>query len=311
MPATSLSIVIPSFNAAATLPRAILSCVDWVDAAKIFVVLDGPDAESQEAARCVEGVQVIALDQRSGAPACRNAGLARVTTDYVMFLDADDYIVGSFLLDAQRVAQAQAADLVLGRFAFEWPSGRREFREPLDEYGIGDNAVILRRWLLNRYTPPCAVVWNADFVRSLGAWDEALAKNQDGDIIYRALMAGARVAFGERGAGVYVQSDNPGRITRQQSPRALSSQLMVLDRIRSRLDTLPGEVAEPLALAYYGVARHAYTAQVDDLAETAERSARELGLSGEPGELHHTLLASALGLRGKQRLTQKVRSALS
>lgn len=303
----SLSVVIPSYKSAATLPRAIRSCLPWIAARNIHVVLDGPDEALEKAASAFEGVCVTVRAERSGAPACRNAGLARVTSDYTMFLDADDYVEGPMLRDAPRVGRNASADLVIGRFHFEGPSGARQRHDPRVEYGVTDNFAILERWLLKRYTPPCAVVWRTDFVRALGGWDETLAKNQDGDLIHRALLADAAVAFSQEGAGVYVQSDDPGRITKQQTPRALASQIRALDKIRFAPRALPDDIVAALALAYYDIARHAYTARIEDLGEKAERTARDLGLNGQPGALVHTVLASMFGLRGKQRLTHQLR----
>lgn len=307
----SVSVVIPAYRAAATVTRAVRSCLASVDPRDVVVVLDGPDAELEAASRSCPGVQVIVRPERTGAPACRNAGLALARTDHVMFLDADDYVEGPLFEDALRVAREAQADLVLGAFAFEWPTGAREARRPADLYGAPDNDVILARWLATRYTPPCAVVWRAAFVRALGGWDEGLAKNQDGDIVYRALMAHARVAFGNEGVGVYVQGDDPGRITNQQTPRAIESQFTVLEKIRMRLPVLSNEVGPALAFAYYTLARHAYTAHHDALGRRAELIARDLGLRGEPGDFTHTMLASMLGLRGKQHLTHLLRNALS
>lgn len=306
-----LSVIIPSYNAAATVQRAIVSCLASLPASNVFVVLDGADAALEAAARGVEGVRVIARPERSGAPACRNAGLELVKTSYVMFLDADDYIEGPLLDDAQRIARKARADLVLGRFAFEYPSGERVTRDPRETYAGADNDGIMKRWLLHDYTPPCAVVWRADFVRQLGGWDETLAKNQDGDLIYRALMAQANVVLGGEGAGVYVQSPSPQRITNQRTASTLASEFAVLEKLRAALPRLAEDIGPALASAYYDLARHAYTARQEALGETAERTARELGVEGEPGALAHTVLASVLGLRAKQRLAHMVRSALA
>lgn len=306
-----LSVVIPAYRAAATLPRTLRSCLASVAAQDVHVALDGPDSALEAAARGAGEVGVAILPPRSGAPACRNAGLRAARREHVMFLDADDYVEGDFLADAVGVARASGADLVLGRFAFETPDGKRLLRDPRDVYGAPDAAAILEHWLRKRYTPPCAVVWRADFVRALGGWDETLAKNQDGDLIYRALLAGARVAFAREGLGVYVQSDDPGRITRQQTPAALASQLAVLDKLRAERRRFARSAVEALALAYYDIARHAYTAGEEETGRRAETRARDLGLRGEPGALPHAALAWLLGLRRKQRFTRGLRLALA
>lgn len=310
--ACDISIVIPAFRAAATLRRTVESCLPHVPPRNVVVVLDGPDAELEQAAlSCSPGVRVFMQPQSRGAPACRNLGLALTETPYVMFLDADDYIEGALLPAACRQARAAQADMVLGRFAFEFPNGERLSLDPAQRYGDLRRSTILRRWLLEDYTPPCAVVWRTEFVRALGGWDEALAKNQDGDIVYRALLRGAIVTSTMEGQGIYVQDDNPGRITRRNNRRTLESQHRVLEKIRAQLPAQPFDASIELSLAYYSLARLAFTIGVDDIGEAAERTARSLGLAGQPGGAAHALMASMFGLRGKQKLAGFVKRSLA
>lgn len=308
----SVSIVIPAYRAAATLARTIESCRSTVRPRDIIVVLDGADEQLEQIARdAAENIRVVVRPEPSGAPACRNAGLAIADTDYVMFLDADDYVEGDFLVGAEATAKTAAADVVLGRFAFEMPDGTRNLQDPLHLYGQPDPGLITRKWLLGGYTPPCAVVWRSAYVRSLGGWDETLAKNQDGDLIYRALMDDCTVAFSTQGLGIYVQDDNPDRITRRQSSRTLASQFKVLEKIRETMWRLPFDPGEELALSYYGLARAAYSIDARDIGTRAEQTARALGLKGQPGSAAHSALATVFGLRGKQRLASLARNLLN
>jgi glycosyltransferase involved in cell wall biosynthesis len=312
VPASEISIVIPAFRAAATLRRTVESCLPYVPPRQIIVVLDGPDRDMEQAAlSCAPGVRVFMTPRCHGAPFCRNYGLTLTETRYVMFLDADDYIEGDLLPSAVAAAEACGADVALGRFSFEFPNGERLTQEPRRLYGDLHRGAILRKWLIGDYTPPCAVIWRTAFVRDLGGWDEALAKNQDGDLIYRALLAGARATHAPGGQGVYVQDDNPGRITRRHDRRTLTSQFRVLEKVRAALPGQPFEAGTELSLAYYSLARLAFTVGVDDIGERSEDLARGLGLSGQPGTTAHNLVASMLGLRGKQKLSALVKRSIA
>jgi len=311
MSAKAVSVVIPAFRAAGTLKRTIDSCLADVAPHDIVVVLDGADAALEQVARSsVDGVRVVVLPAQSGAPTCRNVGLCLVATRYVMFLDADDHVEGGLLSAAVGAGERSRADLMLGSFSFEMPDGARQMMDVMRRYDDASREGIMRKWLSGDYTPPCAVVWRSDFVRSLGGWDQALAKNQDGDLIYRALMADARIALCRGGQGLYAQSDNPARITLTNTRRTLGSQLAVLDKIRARLDDLPFDPSYELGLAYYSVARLAFSGGFDDIGRAAETTARTLGLEGQPGSAPHHVLASMFGLRGKQRLASFVRRAI-
>ncbi|MBN8765002.1 MAG: glycosyltransferase family 2 protein [Thiobacillus sp.] len=86
------SVVIPAFDAAATLARAIESvrAQSW-PAHEIIVVDDGStDATAAVARRFGEAVRLIEQPNR-GVAAARNAGAAAATGDWLAFLDADDW----------------------------------------------------------------------------------------------------------------------------------------------------------------------------------------------------------------------------
>lgn len=307
----TIGVVIPAYRSADTLARTIASCLPHVDPHDIIVVLDGPDDEAEKAARATSaGLRILVLPRQSGAPVCRNEGLALLDTDYVMFIDADDYIEGSLLEGASRMADARGADVVLSPFCFEMPDGTRRACDPFARYVSFDADTIIGTWLGGGYTPPCAVLWRTRFVRGIGGWDESLAKNQDGDLMYRALLHGAHVTASSEGLGVYVQSGDPRRITSRNTRKTLTSQLAVLDRVRADMPKLHRAPCDELAHAYYSLARLAYDGDVDEIGRHAEMLARELGLEGQPGTPAHVVVASLLGLRGKQRLMKIMRRSV-
>ena len=307
----SIGVVIPAYNSVDTLARTINSCLPHVDPYDIVVVFDGPDEAAEKIARdASDEIRILTLDERSGAPVCRNEGLALTDTDYVMFMDADDYVEGPLLELGSRTARTEDADVVLSPFCFERPDGSREVAYPHGRYGALDRDEIVGKWLSGDYTPPCAVIWRSDFVRKIGGWDEYLAKNQDGDLMYRALLHGAHVTASSEGLGVYVQSGDPRRITSRNTRKTLISQLAVLDRVRADMPKLRRAPCGELAHAYYSLARLAYDGDVDEIGRHAEMLARELGLEGQPGTPAHVVVASLLGLRGKQRLMKIMRRSV-
>lgn len=307
----TIGVVIPAYRSADTLARTIGSCLSHVEPHDIVVVLDGPDDAAEDAARKASpGLRILVLPRHSGAPVCRNEGLALTDTEHVMFIDADDYIEGAMLENASDVADRERADVVLAPFCFEMPDGARRAHAPHGRYGSFDRDTIIGKWLVGGYTPPCAVLWRTEFVRGIGGWDESLAKNQDGDLMYRALLLDACVSASSEGLGVYVQSGDPRRITCRNTRSTLASQLAVLDRVRASLPKFQRAPTGELAYAYYSLARLAYDGDVDEIGRHAEMLARELGLEGQPGTPAHVVVASLLGLRGKQRLMKFARRSV-
>ncbi len=97
-----LSVVIPLYNRATTIRRAVMSAVqsaailpagDWIE---IVIVDDGSTDGSAEAARSVTGelpdnCTLRVVKQNNGGPgAARNRGVSLATADHVAFLDSDD-----------------------------------------------------------------------------------------------------------------------------------------------------------------------------------------------------------------------------
>jgi glycosyltransferase involved in cell wall biosynthesis len=85
-----VSVVIPCYNGGRFLREAIESVLaqTW-PAAELVVVNDGSTDDTAAIAQSYEQVRYI--EQRNqGAPAARNAGLRSTTSEFVVFLDADD-----------------------------------------------------------------------------------------------------------------------------------------------------------------------------------------------------------------------------
>jgi glycosyltransferase involved in cell wall biosynthesis len=96
MPA-SVSVVIPCYRCADTLPRAVASvAAQSLRPAEMILVDDGSDDGTCEAIGALEKqygadwISVIRLSRNAGVSAARNTGWDAAMGDYVAFLDADD-----------------------------------------------------------------------------------------------------------------------------------------------------------------------------------------------------------------------------
>ena len=97
---TSLSIIIPCYNGAVTLARALQSCLIQPEAAQIVVVDDGStDASADIVAhygRLDPRVGLLRMPYNGGAARARNWGVLHASQDLLAFLDADDeYLPGA------------------------------------------------------------------------------------------------------------------------------------------------------------------------------------------------------------------------
>ena len=91
-----ISVVIPVYNYAAVLPRAVVSVLAQLDdaAAELVVIDDGSTDDSRQV---LDGLLAahpgrfrVVYKSNGGASSARNLGIRETTGDYLIFLDADD-----------------------------------------------------------------------------------------------------------------------------------------------------------------------------------------------------------------------------
>jgi len=107
---TPISIIIPCYNGAATLARALQSCLIQPEAAQIIVVDDGStDASAELVAYCGtldERVGLLRMPVNGGAARARNWGAMHASHGLLAFLDADDeYLPGALAAASTFLAQ--------------------------------------------------------------------------------------------------------------------------------------------------------------------------------------------------------------
>ncbi|OJZ17455.1 MAG: glycosyl transferase [Thiobacillus sp. 65-29] len=118
------SVVIPAFNAAATLAHAIESvrAQSW-PAHEIIVVDDGSTDATAEVARRFADVRLI-RQANSGVSVARNAGAAAASGDWLAFLDADDSFAPDRLrLHAEWIAEDPTFDFLTGDYEYRDAAG--------------------------------------------------------------------------------------------------------------------------------------------------------------------------------------------
>jgi glycosyltransferase involved in cell wall biosynthesis len=160
MSSFSLGVVVPAYNASATIEECVQSAFA-AGAAQVVVVDDGSiDGTGKLAA--LAGARVI-VQRNSGAAAARRLGLETVDgeTDAVVFLDADDSLVAGGVESAIAMLNSGDFSAVYGRTVGLHADGRETL---LKSWSVP----VTTRTLLERGygpCPPASVVWSADYLR--------------------------------------------------------------------------------------------------------------------------------------------------
>ena len=89
----SVSAVIPTYNRARCLPRAIKSVIGQSPTVDEIIVVDdcSTDSTREVCAEFSEAVKYIRHSSNRGASAARNTGIREARNEWVAFLDSDDY----------------------------------------------------------------------------------------------------------------------------------------------------------------------------------------------------------------------------
>ena len=100
-----IAVVIPAFEAAATIAAAVASARDQTVAPAEIVVVDDGSTDQTAANAAAAGARVL-RQANAGPGAARNAGIRATAGEFVAFLDADD----TFVLDKLALQVAALAD---------------------------------------------------------------------------------------------------------------------------------------------------------------------------------------------------------
>ncbi|MDN3297541.1 bifunctional glycosyltransferase family 2 protein/CDP-glycerol:glycerophosphate glycerophosphotransferase [Streptomyces ficellus] len=220
------SVIVPAYKVQAYLHECLesvlsQSCGDLELIAVDDCSPDGCGAVIDEFAALDRRVVAVHLPENAGLGPARNAGLARATGDYIVFLDGDDtFVPGALQAIADRLKETGSPDLLVYDYARVYWSGeavRNEFHRHLSEAGPAPFPLTERPELLR----VLMVVWNKAYKREF-VEREGFAFPpgfyEDTPWTYPALMAAGSIATLDR-VCVHYRQRRTGSILRTTSLR--------------------------------------------------------------------------------------------
>ena len=286
-----VSVIIPAYQAAATIGRALESVdAQTLKPREVIVVDDGSDDGTYEAAMAeASGLDAIEAkvfrQEHRGAGAARNRAIMESTCRNVAFLDADDEWLPEKLERSLRALEGSGLVLVAHNYVRRELDGTETVVDCAKRFSSGGDAYVS---LYKRgYMPTCAVVAPRSEVLAAGGFDTTLAAAQDFELWLAMLKdPGARfLIFEDALARYHIQRDGITSRTGQRLDCCLRIAARYVPELRSR----PG--SSLTSLWFRVVAVHGE-------AVSAHRARRHLGLAALALARHPvsllTLTASAL-----------------
>lgn len=140
-----VSVIIPAYNAAGTIRRAINSVLaQMTPAAEVIVIDDGSTDDLASALADYDNSVTLIRTSNGGAASARNVGIERATGEFIAFLDADDYWEPQKLERQLNIfALHPEVGLVAGQAYAQVPGGERNVSLVL-EHGQFDRVLCLK-----------------------------------------------------------------------------------------------------------------------------------------------------------------------
>lgn len=227
-----VSVLIPMYNAEKYISATIENVLKqtWTDL-EVIVVDDGSIDNSYDLAKQYESSNVhIYKQENKGASAARNLAFEKSTGELIQYLDADD-LLSYNKIEAQVKLYKQINDksaiIASGLLLFDGElmdticiphrqMSTNDYNKPVDllidicrEKYIVQSSI----WLMHR-----------DLLVRVGAWNERLTLNDDGEYFFRVVGQSSGVYFCSQGVVFY--RNTPQSLSKQVSQKAIESQLL-------------------------------------------------------------------------------------
>lgn len=189
----TVSVVIPCYNAARTILRAVDSVRAQDSAPTEIIVVDDASTDGSRdvlAAKAGKEVRVIYLDRNQGAAAARNAGIEASSGEFISFLDADDeWLPTKLSRQLAVIARRPTMTLVACKASFVRLDGTTQ-GDLYDGFEPASGPDAWRTLLAYNFIATPTVVARRDAINKVGAFDPTLIVGEDQDLWIRLALEG-------------------------------------------------------------------------------------------------------------------------
>lgn len=168
-----ISLIITTYNYGQYLERAIRSAIDQTLPSEQYEVIVIDDASTDHTSLILDNfkddIRVIRMAKNVGLAAARNEGIRKAKGQFVVFLDADDYIHRE-LIRTQKLylEENNSIDAV-----------------STDYYLVDDRGNHLKQMNAQENPIACGIMFRKDFLFNIGLYDESFRAREEEDLRIR------------------------------------------------------------------------------------------------------------------------------
>lgn len=191
--APTVSVIIPVYNGASEVRRAIDSALAQIDCDIEVIVLNDGSNDETSSVLADYGDRIRAINQtNSGLSRTRNNGIALATGEWVAFLDHDDYWKPEKLSRQLKAAERTGFDVVYTNAGNFGEVGRvAELRSEPQSMAEGD---LLKPLLQDNFIVVSSVMIRRKVIQGIGGFDTSLPSVEDWDLWLKLSAHGVRFA---------------------------------------------------------------------------------------------------------------------
>jgi glycosyltransferase involved in cell wall biosynthesis len=189
----TISVIIPVYNGAAEVSRAVDSALGQVDCAVEVIVLNDGSKDNTASVLEAYGERIRLINQsNSGLAKTRNNGITLATGEWVAFLDHDDYWEPNKLSLQLQAAERTGFDVVYTNAGnFGEVARVADLRSEPNEMAEGD---LLEQLLLDNFIVVSSVMVKRSLIQEIEGFDASLASVEDWDLWLKLSARGVSFA---------------------------------------------------------------------------------------------------------------------
>jgi len=229
-----VSIIIPIYNYAHFLKRTLDSVFEQTYQYYEVIIVDDGSEDDPFAVIEPYGNKVRYLRQENqGVCAARNAGLEIAAGEYILFLDADDYIVPD-KLNAQVALMKASPTYGIVNSGWWLVDENENVYDCVTPWEYAPR-LDLETWLLWKPGFPAAMLFRKSVIEAAGGYDPAFTQAEDVELVLRMMLTGCEAVWLKRPTAYYRQHPNN---TVKNSLGQTENMVRVLEKFYSQ-DNLP------------------------------------------------------------------------